>query len=304
MVDIADRLDLVPRGPVTQQTLWSRACQLHLATSGGDLALKAVPPLFSYEPVLTRVLSLRYPHRVPEVLAVNVEQAWMLTREGRGSPLAQLRTLDVWKSVLRQFAEIQIDLSENTHSLVAVGLPDRNVDYLVSQIDRLMIDLPPVLEDDEKQALRRAALAVKMLCYELVEYRLPLSITHGDLWSEHIRVLESGTAQFANWSDSCVSHPFFDIPIFLADIENELPQVPDVRQQLLQTYLEMWTKYEPMFRLRKACAIAEVVSKLQQVINYHQFILPAVEPTARQDMQHIIPSFLRQLLFALRTYSG
>jgi hypothetical protein len=303
MLDIADRVDMLPEGDVEQQSVWARSSVTRLETRQGTLFFKAVPPLFSYEPVVTRVLSLRYPNRVPEVLAVNVAKSWMLIREGKGIPLGESQRLEDWKRAIQQFAEIQIDLSDSTHSLVAVGLPDRNVDYLHSQIDRLMIDLPSTLDEEEKQALRRAAFALKMMCYDLLEYKVPLSLTHGDLWSEHIRVLDDGSIQFANWSDSSVSHPFFDVPIFLADIENELPGVPDARKQLLQTYLELWTDYEPMHHLRRAYAAAEVLSKLQQVVNYQQFILPAVEQAARHEMQHIVPAFLRQILVALKSYT-
>src|SRR5690606_26429116 len=139
------------------------------------LFLKAVPEFFSYEPVITRVLSIRYPERAPDVRAVHVENGWMLIREFEGTPLTKIDDISVWKRTVKEFARLQIDLIKNTQSLVALGVPDRNVDYLASQIDRLMKDLPVTLTEDEQVELKRIAPTLRDMCYELAEYKIPLT---------------------------------------------------------------------------------------------------------------------------------
>jgi hypothetical protein len=304
MLDLAERLDMNPAREVEQYRAWARSCTMRLKTlQGGNLYFKAVPLLFSYEPVLTRVLSLRYRGQIPEVLAVNVDKAWMLTRGVSGNLLRQQSDIEVWKRVLRDFAGIQIDLTDNTHSLIALGVPDRNVDYLASQVERLMVDLPPEINLDERQMLKRSVFALRNLCYDLMDYNLPLSLTHGDFWAGNVIIRDDGLPVFFDWSDSTVSHPFFDIPYFLSELETYLPRVPDARQQLLNAYLEPWTRYKPMRVLQKIYALAEVISNLHQVVNYMNLVLPNVEPAVRWEMANVPPMVLRQMLAALRMFT-
>jgi aminoglycoside phosphotransferase len=303
MLDLADRVDLLPTSPVQQQRAWARSCTLRLKAHDSGLVFKAVPPSFSYEPVITRVLSLRYVGKLPEVLAVNVDKAWLLMREFQGTPLTHSRNLDDWKKTLQVFAELQIDISDSTHSLVALGVPDRNVDSLVAQIERLMVDLPPMLDKDEAQTLRRAAKDIRNLCYDLIDIDLPLSLTHGDLWSGNVFIQPNGTPLFYDWSDAAVSHPFFDLPTFLAEIERELPHIAEAQEQLLAAYLDVWTAYRPLPKLRRAYALAEVLSKLHMAIAYQQLIVPGIETAVQWEIENILPTYLRQLMGALRFYT-
>jgi hypothetical protein len=303
MLDLADRLDMRVNGNVEQIRVGSRSSTLRVSTTSSALYFKACHVAFSYEPVVTRVLSIRYPGQIPEVVAVNVEQAWMLTREFKGTLLTDSPHIDVWEKAIRAFAEIQMDLVENTHLLIGLGLPDRHLDYLITQIDRLMADLPAGLHDDEKDYLARHARPLKELCYDLLDYKVPLSIVHGDFWAGNVAI-QSHNQQpvFFDWSDSSISHPFFDMPHFLATIGTALAHVPDARQRLLRAYLEGWTRYESLSNLAKIYQHAEVVSQLYRLISYHHFIIPALENMTRWETEGIVPKLTRQLIATLKTY--
>lgn len=302
MIDLADRMAMEGLHAVEQVRAWSRSCTMRLRTDMGTLYLKAVPEMFNYEPVITRVIAIRYPGTAPDVRAVHVENGWMLMRDFGGVPLNRVSDIDVWKRVVRRFAHLQLDLVMNTQSLVGLGVPDRNVDYLASQIPRLMNDLPDTLADDEQEELQRIAPTLRELCFELLEHPVPLSLTHGDLWAGNVIVTDDGGSLFFDWSDASISHPFFDLPFFLSEIERELPLIPDAREQLRDAYLEVWTRFEPLSDLQRAYELAQVLSGLHQALFYHVHILPSIEATARWEMQNMLPMLLRQVVAALRLF--
>jgi len=302
MVDLADRMAMGGIQTVEQEEVWSRSCTMRLATDDGLLYMKAVPEILNYEPVVTRVLSLRYPGFVPDVRAVHVENGWMLTRDFGGQALSHFDDLEIWKRALRNYADIQVDLIGSTQSLVALGVPDRNVDYLASQIDRLMVHLPEDLSEQERRDLRRISPDLKLMCFDLTEHKIPLSLTHGDLWSGNVRVHEDGSNLFYDWSDASVSHPFFDLPLFLAEIDAIMPQQPDAKAQLLDVYFSAWTRYAPKSTLRQVYAIAEVLAYLHQALFYHTHILPHIEADARWEMETMLSPLLRQVLASARVY--
>jgi hypothetical protein len=304
MQDLADRMAMDGIQAVEQLRAWSRSCTLRLQTADDLLYFKALPEMFNYEPVITRVLALRFPGNIPDVRAVHVEKGWMLMRDFGGTPLRSFNDIEVWKRVVRRYAEMQVDLIGNTQSMIALGVPDRNVDYLSSQIERLMHDLPVSMSKEEQTELKRLSSSLRSLCFELIEFNIPLSLAHGDFWAENVIIRPNGDPVFFDWSDASISHPFFDIPFFLSEIESDLPHVLDVREQLRDTYLDVWTRYAPMANLRRVYQIAEVLSGLHQALFYYVHVLPGIESNARWEMQNMLPMLLRQVMAAVRYNHG
>ena len=283
--DIAERMDMLPIAPVRQQLHSNRACVLSVETSAGVLTFKAVPEAFSYEPVITRVLSLRYPGRTPDVRAVNIEQGWMLMRGLQGELLQSQADILPWRDAMRHFAEMQIDLSRNTAALIALGLADRHVDQIASQIDHLLYDLPATLAPDVAEGLRGAGRHLRNLCFDLLDYQIPLSLVHGDLRPATISIEPLRGPLFFDWSDCAVSHPFFDLPSFMADAADELPRVANARMLLRDAYLQAWSAYEPMQRLNEAYALAEVIGPLHQAMLMQRLnLLPLNDPRLQQRL--------------------
>lgn len=302
--DLADRLALTGLHEVKQIRAWARSSILRLSTDTKTLYLKAVSAESSYEPVVTRVLSIRYPQHSPDVQAVHVDQGWMLTSEFEGVPLHTQQKMAIWERVVQQYAEMQIDMIGSATSLISLGVPDRNVDYLSSQIERLTNDLPTTLTTKERYEFKQISSQLRTMCIELTEKNIPLTLTHGDLWSGNIIIRKSGHALFFDWSDASVSHPFFDLPILLANIELELRGVLDVRERLIRTYLQPWTKYHPFDRLRAAYALAETLTFLHQATFYHVHILPCLESSARWEVEQVVPDLLRKILKTVRPGSA
>lgn len=302
MIDLADRMALTEIQTPRQVRSWARSATVMIKTKQETLYLKAVPHFFSYEPVITRVLSIRYPERSPDVRAVHVENGWMLMREFEGTPLTNIDDIEVWKRAVKELARLQIDLIKNSQSLISLGVPDRNVDYLASQIPRLMQNLPKNLSDDEKKELKRLAPTLRGMCHELAEFNVPLTLTHGDLWSGQVIIKKDGKCLFFDWSDSSISHPFFDMTTFLAEVDVELPNISDARSQLITTYLENWKKYEPIANLKQVYALATVLGSLHQALFYYSHILPRVESAARWELSGMLTHLLRQVIDEMQVF--
>ncbi len=69
---------LAPVGPVEQVRTWHWSCILRVPTTEGAIYLKAAPPMYTYEPVLTQNLAEGYSERLPPVLAVEPQRACFL----------------------------------------------------------------------------------------------------------------------------------------------------------------------------------------------------------------------------------
>jgi len=301
--DLAERLDLEAISNPTQDRVWARSCTLHLDTGKTNLYLKAVPPVVAYEPVITRVLSLRFEKNLPRVLAVNVDEAWMLIEKVGGHLLNQVQDLDVWANALRTYARIQIELISSTRSLISLGVPDRNIDHLSSQIDRLMIDLPDSLLEAEKEQLYRLTRGLRNWCYDLIDFKIPLSVVHGDFSHENIIITQENDVVILDWSDCAIAHPFFDIPLFLANLDAYFPHDEGAKDFLRDVYLQEWIQYAPLHELQRAYALAEILSPLHHVMMITQFILPTIEQSAQWELNRVIPHLLRQVTASAKAYS-
>lgn len=298
------RLGLEALGPVQQMRAWVRSCTLYVETSGGRVYFKAVPGLFSYEPVITRVLAQRHPGRAPQVLAINQRNAWMMTRDFGGTPLTEIEQPEVWAQALRDYARIQIDLTQHTQGLVALGCPDRHVDRLAAQIDYLLADLPPEVPPAMQQSLGEALGWMRNMCWDLADFNVPLSLTHGDLWAGNIIVGEDGSSLYFDWSDSAVSHPFFDLSLFFTHDEKLYAETA-LREQLQEAYLAPWIEHLSLSEevVRAAFRLAQPLGFLHQALVYQQVILPGVEARARGELADTLPYLLGLLLETLETMS-
>lgn len=302
ILDLADRMEMTALSEPKQVRTWVRSSTIELETDDGTLYFKAVPKIFNYEPIVTRVLSIRHPESVPDVRAVHVENGWMLMRDFGSRLLSEVKDIEVWKQAICNYAKIQTDMTSSTQSLVALGVPDRNVDYLASQIDQVMHDLPTSLSEDEQKTLAQMASTLRSMCIELADFFIPLTITHGDFWSGNTVIKADGSSLFFDWSDASVSHPFFDIVSFLSEIDAELAHIPDAKTILLETYLEQWTMYEPMSNLKHAYQLAEVLANVHQALFYYVHVLPGVESAARWELSGMLVHFLRQIIVAMQAF--
>lgn len=292
-----ERLEIKACFPIEQVKSWELACVLRLRTTVGTIYFKATPELFSQEPEFTRVLAKYYPDNLPRVLATNSEKHWILMQNVDGKPLQQFPDIQHWEAALREFAKIQIDSLKYLDIFVAKGWLELRLEhlYLLFKETRSWLDI--------WQFLPFVSPLIAML-EKLANLRVPHTIVHGDLSPRNIYVTEKDKNYvYLDWSDSCISHPFFDLVRFLYEIEMDLPKYyNNARARLRNAYLEPWTIYEPMERLIPAFEQAsETLVSIYEAISDRQ-LLQKIETQFQWPNKTAVTFYIQRLLVQVSTY--
>jgi hypothetical protein len=264
-------LGLESRGEVELVAQWPLSSVLKLDTDGGVVFFKAVFPLFHHEPVLTSKLSARHPGLVPDVLAIEGARGWMLMRELPGTPIGD-QAANLWSEGLRVAASIQKMWIGRDEELLSLGVHDRTLQALEHDLATTLarIELSP-----EDQARFKASLPTfARASAELGAGAVPETLVHGDLHPGNVMRAGDEVRVF-DWSDSCVSYPFFDLSTYFERTEDE-----QVRAALFDAYLEAWSDTAPMGELRALAQCAQPLATAHLAISYAR-ILDAVEPSDR-----------------------
>ena len=279
-------------GPITQLKSWGISCLLKAETDQGTIFFKVATslPLFGNEPALMAALAERYPDAVPPPLAVEPNERWMLMRDF-GTVLNAAPTFEKWHKVIEHYGHFQAQTASAIDDLFGVGCLDRRLNVLSNQIDALFADdqALAILSADEIAQIRALAPRLKTMCAELAEFRVPHTLVHGDFHGGNIT---GESLLFFDWTDACIAHPFLDLCTVMENLEG---QKIEGREQILDTYFQAWTQYEPMERLREAWKLAEPLGALHQAVSY-QHIVATLEPTSKREMIWGVPEWLQRML--------
>ncbi|HYO49762.1 MAG TPA: aminoglycoside phosphotransferase family protein, partial [Chloroflexia bacterium] len=259
------KLGLAPTGPMEQVKHWGISAVLRVPTSEGYFYFKAVPSLFKQEPAITQALARKYPGLVPAPVAVatSEEQGWMLLRDFGGQQL-EAANIEQQEEAVARLSLMQLDAVDRVEELLAAGCADRRLANLRAQIDPLLEDAEVVsrLGDEELEKLKALSPRLKEMCDRLAGYRVPETLVHGDLYFGNI-VSRGGEYVIFDWTDGCITHPFFDL---LTAFEGE--EDPEYRARISGTYFAAWTAYEPIERLHEAYRLVETLGALHHAISY------------------------------------
>jgi hypothetical protein len=227
-------------GPIEVAHERSWATVMRVPTGDGPVWFKACAPVQAFEVPLSAELAARWPGRVAEVLAHDLERAWLLLADA-GSRVADLG-LDPqrWVDLLPAYAELQRGETAHAAAHLAHGVPDRRLERLLDQYAEL-VAYPLPLPAEEIEQLHRGTAALAALCDKLAAYGVPASIQHDDLhlWNvftdgERLRVLD--------WGDSSVAHPFWSLVVPYRELDEHVGLPPDSPwfAHLRDAYLEPW----------------------------------------------------------------
>jgi hypothetical protein len=280
-------------GPVEQHRTWSISCLLRVPATAGEFYYKAVPPLFAREPRLTAALAVAYPGEIPDVVGVDEERPGMLMRAFAGRHLEECDELALWQGALRRYAQIQQESAPDYERWLRLGCSDRRLAVLSTQLDSLLADRAALetggrLTAGEIEELHRLVPWLQAACHELEAIGLPYTLEHGDLHANNI-LITGGHYLFFDWTDGCITHPFFCLLPFLEWVRK------DWHDGLIGAYLEQWQGYLPSAELRRALSLARPLGAMHMAISYWD-IHNATEPALRWELEGGIPSFLSQVL--------
>ena len=199
---------------------------LRCPVEGGDAYFKCSPEIFGSEAAVTQALAERMPGRVPEVIAVDEAQRWLLMGDLAAAELGE-QDESLWHHGLTTHAGIQVSWLGRTDELVGLGLPVRSLADLAAEVEVLTGD--PALAE---------------ACRRLDRLGPGPTLVHGDLHPWNV-VFGSGAARVFDWSDAAVSHPFVDLATYVFRTQDVA-----VRRELVEAYVAAWA---PVTAHRSPC---------------------------------------------------
>ena len=295
-------LGLQAVAPLRQERAWALSCAMRVDTSGGAVYFKATPPFMAHEGAVMRAVAERCPELLPPPLAIDARRGWLLMPDYGGEMLHESADIARWEEALGMYARAQARQASHAGEWLALGCPDRGlarmvglIDPLIASAERLLGGKPNGLSQDEIGRLRALAMRLKLMCARLAQYNLPHTLVHGDLGG-NILMSAKGYA-FFDWTDVCVTHPFFDMATISGAYfdEGALPRDADIEARLRDAYLSAWTGYEPRERLAEAFDAAKPLGALHQAMSY-MWILTNIAPDDRAELEGGLAHWLRVVL--------
>jgi hypothetical protein len=269
--------------------LWGLSAVIRGETADGGFFLKACSPVFPTEPAITRVLAASDPDLLPNVVAVDEAENWLLMGD-IGQSFVGDAPVGRWPDGLAAQAAIQRRWLGRTDELAAAGFERRGLAALASQIPRLP-ELP-LLAPMKPESMRQLEAAIPRLveaCERLSAIGPAETIVHGDLHPWNVADIDGRSIVF-DWSDSCIGHPFLDLVTYVgrtADVAT--------RRACVDAYLATWSDVLEPDALEEAVLLALPLGALHQVESYRRIVAGIAEDDC-WDMAEAGPHFAEQAL--------
>jgi len=283
-------------GATTQPHVRPWSTVLLVPTTDGDLYFKASGPVQAFEVPLLAKLVPHYGDRVPDVLAHDVERAWLLMRDG-GTPFRELvrepRDLHHWEAVVPLYAEVQLGIAGEVDELLALGVPDLRLERLPGEF-RDLVERSE-LADEERSALCGLEPRVVELCEELRDDGIPATLQHNDLHENNV-LCRDGRYRLFDWGDSSISHPFQTMRVtisfarFATGIAADDPWVTRLRD----AYLEPWSAGRSRGALLRSFEVAWLLEGVSDALTEDRVVRGSGLQPAPDDWR-AVPNMLRRL---------
>jgi aminoglycoside/choline kinase family phosphotransferase len=263
-------------------------------TAAGDVFLKAVFPPFHPEPAATRLLAERFPGTVPNVIAIDADEGWLLIDDLAAPWIGELAA-ETRTAGLRAGAEVlvvmQRTLVGDLAPFVAAGCPDRPLAGLADDLDAALgpDGVAHVEGDVSRERRARAVDATRRAVGRVGELGMPDTIVHGDFHAGNA-AFRDGRAVIIDWSDAAISNPAIDLVTWLAWSKGE----PDQQQAAIDAWIGAWASPTDPAALRERLDDILIVGAAYQVVSYDA-IVRALEPLTRYTMAGGASTYLERL---------
>jgi hypothetical protein len=271
-------LGLKPTSPIVAVSQWALSCVLRIPTDQENVFFKAAKllPGNTNEAVLLPALARLFPEDVPNPLAVEPARHWILLPDiGQDMRSAHITDESSWQAVIQRFAMLQIQAVGRLEEV----LPVQDMTVLATQIETLVADERALsaLQEVERIRLRQRVDGWLHDCDRLAKQAIPMTMVHGDLHGGNIAFQEGGAFHYFDWTETCISHPFFDLFVFLNDANNQ-GVTAAAQDRLRDAYLSQWTNYESIEHLRAMYPLTAPLAALHQALIYNR-IADVLAPT-------------------------
>jgi hypothetical protein len=257
-------------GRAEQVKHWCIASIVRVPADGGDAWLKAVPPLFAHEGALLELIGPSLPDQLPQVIASDRARGRALME---AAPHATLRGAPprLHEEALRLLARLQQAWAGRVRELEAAGCADRRPATLAKGLAEIL-DREEVRERLDSADIERLRIFGETIPQRVEALRacgVPETLLHGDFHRGNVAVDGERLVIF-DWTDGCISHPFFDLATFL-------PEEPVERAALAQAYIEAWAPVVGVLEAERAWEIAEPLALVHHAVSYLR-IMDAIDP--------------------------
>ena len=294
---IRERLAVL--GRIEQPHIRPWATALRIPADDGTFWFKASIEPLAYEVPLVERLARRRPDCLPETVAADARRGWLLMRDA-GVRVTDLHEdgapVETWERFMREYAQLQIDVSAEADALVALGVPDRRTPTLIERFPRVLendrLVRPPTqatLDDEELAHLHALVPRLVEAAEAVAALGLPDSIHHDDLHTSNVCVGDGGY-RFIDWGDACVAQPLLSLSVPRFHLEDEAAWV-----YARGAYLEPWTAFSPVEELLAACDAAILLAQITGVLKW-ELINSGLSDEERVGYEDVIPRRLRHLL--------
>ena len=256
---------------IAQIRSWSISSVWRLTSGGSRIYLKASPRFFASEVAITRDVATRFPEVSPFLIAADIEEGWALMEDLGDLTLSKSDEPKLWSATMRTIALVQHGYAERTNVLERMGIESRTTESIV---ETLMdwVEEPSraslrVFQSENEAVLRRLASRldeVETIERRLSKLRIPRSLEHGDLDSTNV-FIRNGSPVLMDWSDACISHPFFT-PL--------TPTQARRHPELVDAYVSEWAEFGTVEGLRNGFMMAKSLAALESAFHYHRNIVP------------------------------
>ncbi|WP_347755337.1 phosphotransferase [Agrococcus sp. ProA11] len=275
-------------GPVEPYKVWSISAVVRVPTEHGTLWCKAPCAHFRAEPRIHAAVSDMLPALVPELVAIEATEGWVLMEPFAGAEedeQAQGAALET----ARRWAAAQLATIGRVPELLAAGFPDRGLESTITAFERVLEGSAELalLSDAERLALSTAAAPAMELVRAFWGTGIPDTLAHGDLHLGNV-AWDGATLRIFDWTDGCVSHPFLDASHLGRWADD------DSAARALAAYADPWRARFPDADIDRALALAALADLVFQTVTYDA-IMNATEPQSAWELGGMVARNLRQL---------
>lgn len=285
--------------------IWCITAMYKVETNQGYLYFKAVPPVFKREIMITRWLREQFGNAIPQFVAYDTEQNFMLMKDFGGTPLRgghEHTEITTWKSALNQYGKLQAQTAPYIDALLALGALDWRIETLLPQFEDLLQDEEFVkpnweITAEQIEQVRQTLPQVKAHIEALQAMNLPNTILHGDFHAGNININDEQVI-FYDWTDAAIGMPLLDLhPIVHWDLNGVFDNQPDAIESVLDAYFEGLSGDIPRATWKEAYEHSQIVAIVYHALNYRH-LLSKVEPNERwilDTMGNLLKSLIAKL---------
>ncbi|MGM7684041.1 phosphotransferase [Cytobacillus sp. Hm23] len=272
---------------------WERSALFRVKLANNNYYFKAVPPIFSHEPILSQYLYQHHPSCVPSIHSVDSKRRWYIMQELTGPLLGKTNNMHHWQGALLKLAEIQKKSIENINKIKHM-CPIRPISKVIQTYMRPSLNTlynSNNISNEIYNQFIESIPAIINICDLLEQSHIPHAIDHGDFFGGNI-IVHGNIPIIYDWSDCTLSHPFLSITTFLEEVEHFFSK--EHATYLLDLYLAEWRSYNSPEQLYNEYELIKLIAPVFYLTVYQTFIFPSFHDN--WDKQHIIDGYINKWL--------